>query len=103
MAITQRTQRLRDSLWFKHTSGGDYVESGVKTCIERARLWTESFQATVGEPYVVRRAKALKHVLENMTIYIKEDEMIIGCQSSEPKLLNFHPELAYYPLIDRPI
>jgi pyruvate formate-lyase/glycerol dehydratase family glycyl radical enzyme len=87
-------------LWYKHSADGEFVEEGIKTCPERARLWTESFKATVGEPYIIRRAKALKNVLENMTIYIKEDQMIVGCQSSAPKLLNFHPELSYYPLLD---
>ncbi|OIN97194.1 MAG: benzylsuccinate synthase subunit alpha [Deltaproteobacteria bacterium CG1_02_45_11] len=100
MAITERTQRLKDACRYKHTREGEYVEEGIETCIERARLWTASFQATEGEPNAIRRAKALKHVLENMTIYIKEDEMIVGCQASEPHRLNLHPELCYYPLLD---
>ena len=41
-------------------------------CVERARLVTESYQATEGEPYILRRAKALRHLLEHMTIFIDE-------------------------------
>ena len=100
MAVTERTQRLKDACRYKHTREGEYVEEGIETCIERARLWTASFQETEGEPNAIRRAKALKHVLENMTIHIKEDEMIVGCQASEPHRLNLHPELCYYPLLD---
>lgn len=31
---------------------------------------TESYQSTEGEPYILRRAKALRHLLEHMTIFI---------------------------------
>ena len=39
-------------------------------CSERALFYTESFQTTEGEPYILRKAKAFAHTLRNMTIYI---------------------------------
>ena len=36
-------------------------------CIERAVLVTESYKKTKGEPPVIRFAKAMKHLLMNMT------------------------------------
>ncbi|MBM3167626.1 MAG: hypothetical protein FJZ94_09310, partial [Chloroflexi bacterium] len=33
--------------------------------LERARLLTESYKQTEGEPMPLRRAKALAHILEN--------------------------------------
>ena len=47
---------------------------GVKICLERARLLTESYKKTEGQPMVLRRAKGLASILENMTIYIKDRE-----------------------------
>ena len=37
--------------------------SEVKVCLERARLVTQSYKETEGEPMVIRRAKALKKIL----------------------------------------
>ena len=58
---------------------------GVKLDIERSRLLTESYQATEGEPMVIRRAKALEHILLNMTIYIREWERVVGNYASSPE------------------
>ncbi len=52
-------------------------------CPERAEIITESFQETEGEPIVIRRAKALKAILEKMTIYIEPDSLIFGNQARE--------------------
>ena len=49
--------------------------------IERASLMTESFQQTEGEPIIIRRAKALRHVLNNMQINIDHDELIVGSRT----------------------
>jgi len=43
---------------------------------------------------VLRRAKALAHILENMTIYIQDKERIVGNFASSPDALTTHPE--YY-------
>jgi len=66
---------------------------GVKICLERARLLTESYKKTEGQPMVLRRAKGLAHILENMTIYIQDKEKIVGNYSSSPSALTTHPEL----------
>ncbi len=47
-------------------------------CPERALLWTESFQRTEGQPRVKRNAKTLYHLLANMTIFIRDDELTAG-------------------------
>ena len=39
-------------------------------CIERAKLITESYKKTKGEPASIRFAKAMEHILVNMTIKI---------------------------------
>ena len=42
----------------------------VKLCIGRARLITESYKQTEGEPIILKRAKALVHCPDNWTLYI---------------------------------
>ena len=46
--------------------------------MERALLFTESMKQTEGELLVLRWAKALKHIGENMTVYIDDDQLIAG-------------------------
>ncbi len=63
--------------------------------LERARLLTESYRQTENEPMPLRRAKALAHILENMTIYIRPGEMIVGNYASNSDSVPFYPELAW--------
>ena len=60
---------------------------------ERALLVTESYQETEGEPIQLRRAKALKKVLENIRIPIYPKELIVGSQNDlSPRSANVFPE-----------
>ena len=65
-------------------------------CIERAKLYTESYRQTVGMPNVLRRAHALRHLLENMTIFIDEDELIVGNHGSRPRAALIFPEFGTF-------
>jgi pyruvate formate-lyase/glycerol dehydratase family glycyl radical enzyme len=53
-----------------------------RVALERAVLFTESFQATEDQPMVLRWAKALKHVTENIGVHIFDDELIVGRPNS---------------------
>jgi len=64
----------------------------VKLCIERARLITEGYKASEGEPMVLRRAKAMAHFLDNRTLYILPHERIVGNVASEPCSMITFPE-----------
>lgn len=62
---------------------------------ERALLITESYKDTEGEPIVIRRAKALKMILEGISTPIHDDELIVGCQNgSSPRSANVFPEMS---------
>lgn len=61
-------------------------------CIERARLVTESMRETEGQPMILRQAKALAHILENITLNIFPDELIVGTMTSEPPGAILFPE-----------
>ena len=62
----------------------------IKLDLQRSRLMTESFKATDGQAMVLRRAKALAHVLNHMGIFIRDHERIVGYQTADPNGL-FHP------------
>ncbi|MBP1920453.1 formate C-acetyltransferase [Youngiibacter multivorans] len=53
-------------------------------CIELFRLANESLDKTVGEPMITRRAKLHEHILDNITIFIEEDDLLCGSGASKP-------------------
>ncbi len=69
---------------------GTMFRPEVTLDLQRSRLLTESFKKTDGQPMILRRARALAHVLNNMNILIKEWERIVGFQTEEYQSL-FHP------------
>ncbi|MFW9879914.1 MAG: glycyl radical protein [Candidatus Thorarchaeota archaeon] len=62
-------------------------------CIERAKLFTDSYKNTRGEQPVIRFAKALGHILTNMSIKIWEDEFIVGNRCSKFVGTPLYPEI----------
>jgi len=52
-------------------------------CVERGYWMTESYKETEDEPPVMRRAKSLAKVLENIAVYIDDDELIVGRTTSK--------------------
>ncbi len=62
---------------------------------ERALLITESYKATEGEPIILRRAKAFRHILENIPIVIRENELIVGSATKSPRGCQVFPEYSY--------
>jgi formate C-acetyltransferase len=62
----------------------------IRLDLQRSRLITQSYKQTDGQPMVIRRAKAIAHVLDHMDIFIREWERIVGYQTSTPEGL-FHP------------
>lgn len=67
---------------------------------DRAVLLTESYKATEGEPIITRRAKAFKHILENIPITIRPDELIVGSATKAPRGCQTFPEFSYSWLED---
>nr|MBC7245576.1 glycyl radical protein [Chloroflexota bacterium] len=79
---TERIQRMREAL----------LATMPEVCVERARYITEACRAHEADPPVLRRTKALAHVLDNMSIYIGEGELIVGNQASKPRAAPIFPE-----------
>ncbi len=68
------------------------IETEPALCVERGMLVTEMYEKHNADPVVLRRARAFAHVLENMTIYINEGELIVGNQASTPRAAPLFPE-----------
>ncbi len=51
--------------------------------LENARILTDSFQETEGEPLVVRKAKGFRKQCQQKDITIAEHELIVGCSGSK--------------------
>lgn len=62
---------------------------------DRAVLLTESYKNTEGEPIITRRAKAFQHILENIPITIRENELIIGSATKSPRSCQVFPEYSF--------
>lgn len=62
---------------------------------DRAELITESYRATEGEPIVARRSKAFYHILENIPITIRPDELVVGSATKAPRGCQTFPEFSY--------
>lgn len=69
-------------------------------CSERALLYTHSFQTTENETYIIRKAKAFAHTLENMSIYIEKDSLIFGNMASRNFAAPIYPEYSIDWIID---
>jgi len=61
--------------------------------VERGLLFTESFRMTEGEPLVLRWAKALYHYAEKATVYVGEEELLVGRGGSHGRYGVLYPEL----------
>jgi len=61
--------------------------------IERARYFTESFKKTEGQPLILRWARALKHIAENITVYIDEGQLLVGRAGRQGRYGILYPEL----------
>ena len=62
-------------------------------CVERAKLITESYRQTEGEPAPIRRGKAFAHLLRHMTVRIYPQELIVGRPTSKVRGGSISPEL----------
>lgn len=61
-------------------------------CTERAQHYTEAYQQHQDRPLPVRRALALANHLAKRTIWIANDELIVGNQASELRAAPIFPE-----------
>ena len=83
--VTGRIKRLVEHLYAKTPE----IESA------RAVLLTDSYKQTEHEPLVIRRAKAFAHVLKNIPITIRPDELVVGSSTVAPRGSQTFPEFSF--------
>lgn len=49
--------------------------------LENAKIMTESFKETAGEPLCIRKAKAFRRQCREKTVKIWDQELIVGCSA----------------------
>ena len=79
-----RCQKLRERI----------IAVKPEICIERARILTRVYKETENEHVLYRRAKAFDAILKEMSLYILEDELIVGHQSSKQRSAPLFPEFS---------
>lgn len=70
---TKRTIKLKANL----------LSSPYELCIERIKFFTEAYKKYENDPEIIKRAKAFAHTLENMTIFIRNEELLVGNETSK--------------------
>lgn len=88
--LTKRIENLKAKL----------REAKPSICVERARLVTEFYSKCTFESTYMRRAHLLEYLLENMTIYIREDELIVGNHSTRYRACPVYPEVGSQWILD---
>jgi pyruvate formate-lyase/glycerol dehydratase family glycyl radical enzyme len=89
--MNERVQRLRQKSLDTHPS----------VSIERAVLLTEFYRENNGKyPQPVLRAKAFYHLCANKTVYIGDEELIVGERGHEPKATPTYPEIICHTVDD---
>ncbi len=82
---TQRIERLRQVI----------IDAMPQVECERACLITESYKETEGMPMVMRRAKAVEKIFNELPVTIRDDELIVGSITINPRSTEICPEFSY--------
>lgn len=80
--MNERIQSLRNKLF----------EQEPRICSERCVIFTQSMKESEGKPIAIRRSQAFYDVLDKMTVYVNENELIVGNQARWPKASPIFPE-----------
>ena len=88
--LSARTQAIRDSLFAQPR----------QIDLERALLYTQSWKQTEGQSVLMRRALALRHILEQHEIVIDEYDLLAGNRTRTPRAGVLSPEMSPYWIVD---
>ena len=77
-----RVEKLRERI----------IEAPEEVCIERARYLTESMRENWEEHPLTRMSLALERILANISVVIRDGELIVGCRTSKLKGAPLFPE-----------
>lgn len=82
---TERIEKLRQVI----------IDAVPQVESERACLITESFKETEGLPMVLRRAKAVEKIFNELPVTIRDNELVVGSICINPRSTEICPEFSY--------
>ncbi|MBN1038665.1 MULTISPECIES: glycyl radical protein [unclassified Clostridium] len=87
---TKRVEKLKEEIF------------SAIPCIEadRAIILTESFKETENEPIIIRKAKSLEKILSEIPVVIRDNELIVGSLTKNPRSCQVFPEFSNQWLVD---
>ena len=85
MSVTPRIEKIRQN----------YINTKPSISYERARIWTESFKRTEGQPAQIRTAQAFYDTCNELCVNIFEGELIVGASGEYRKCGILTPEFAW--------
>ena len=68
------------------------IEAPQEVCVERARYLTEAMMLHWDKHPLTRMSLAFEHILKNISVIIRDDELIVGCRTSKLKGAPLFPE-----------
>lgn len=88
--MTERIREMREEL----------LNITPQICVERARIYTEVYRENEADPPILKRAKALAKTLEEMSIFIYRDELLVGNQASKLRGAPIFPEYSWEWIVE---
>jgi pyruvate formate-lyase/glycerol dehydratase family glycyl radical enzyme len=82
LKTTERVKRLKDSLF----------KTVPEISPHRAKLVTESYKENEGKHIFIKKSLAFANILENIPIYLRDDELIAGNSCAFPRGAEVFPE-----------
>ena len=80
--MTDRVQRLRAA----------YRDTVPELCLARYKILTEFYMNHPELEGILRRAKVMKEIFDNLPIWIGDDELLVGAQGSKYRAAAIYPE-----------
>ncbi len=82
--LSERISKMRE----------EYFNTAPSVCHERAVILTQSYKQSEGKPSVLRRSAALAKILDEMTVYVKQGDLLVGNTSTWPRAAAVFPEFS---------
>ena len=82
---TERIEKLRKVI----------IDAVPQVESERAVLITQSYKETEGQPTIIRRAKAVEKIFNELPITIRDNELVVGSITVNPRSTEICPEFSY--------
>ena len=88
--ITPRVQKMR----------ARYRDTLPRVCTARFRLVTEFYQQNMAITGILKRAKNLRNLFENLPVLVNEGELVVGEQGTSYRASALYPEINFAWLVD---